>query len=141
MKEFATKHLGALLISTLAVFAPIKGMIIVAGLAVIVDLITGIVAAKKRGEEIKSSKIGITVSKLIIVETAILMCFLIQTYLLDNAFPLVNWVAGVIGVHQIYSIMENLNSISGNQLFTSILTKLTSINHEEKKKGDEPPST
>lgn len=141
MKEFVTKHFGAFIISTLAIFAPIRGMIIVAALAIIVDFILGIVAARKRGEEIKSSKMGVTVSKLLIAETAILMSFLVQTYLLDNAFPLVNWVAGIIGTKEIYSIFESLNSISEGKLFTEILTKLSSVNHETKKKGPEDPPT
>ena len=131
MKEFIAKHTGTLIVSTLAVFAPIKGIIIVAALAIVVDFILGIIAARKRGEQIKSSKMGITVSKLLIAETAILMSFLIQTYLLDNAFPVVNWVAGLIGTKEIYSIMESLNSISGGKLFTEILTRLSSINHKK----------
>ena len=131
MKAFLLKHSEALLISILAVFAPIKSMIIVAALAIILDFVVGIIAAKKRGEEIKSSKMGTTVSKLLIAETAIMMCYLVQHYLIQDAFPLTNWVSGVVGLKEIYSIMESLNSISGGKLFTDILTKLSSINYKK----------
>ena len=132
MKAFLLKHSEALLISLLAIIAPIKGMIVVAALSVFVDFLTGMYAAHKRGEKIKSSKMAVTVTKLFVIETAILMCFFIQTFLLDNAFPLTSWVAGLIGTQQIYSIMENLNSISGGKLFSDILTKLQSINATKK---------
>lgn len=128
MKAFILKHSEALLISTLAVFAPIRAMIIVAALLIILDFIVGIIAAKKRGEEIKSSKMGTTVSKLLIAETAIIMCYLVQHYLLMDSFALVNIAAGIIGTKELYSLMESLNSISGGKMFTEILTKLSSIN-------------
>lgn len=127
MKAFILKHSEALLISTLAVFAPIKAMIIVAALLIVLDFIVGIIAARKRGEEIKSSKMGTTVSKLLIAETSIIMCYLVQHYLLSDSFALVNIVAGIIGTKELYSLMESLNSISGGKMFTEILTKLSSI--------------
>jgi hypothetical protein len=128
MKETILKNTEAVLVGTLAVFAPIKAMIIVSALAVLVDFIVGIMAARKRGESIKSSKMGVTVSKLFIIETAIVMSFLVQTYLLQDAFPLTNWVASIVGVKEIFSIMESLNVISDNKFFTDILTKLGSVN-------------
>lgn len=131
MKAFILKHSEALLISTLAVFAPIKAMIIVAALLIVLDFIIGIIAAKKRGEEIKSSKMGTTVSKLLIAETAIIMTYLVQHYLLLDSFALVNIVAGIIGTKELYSLMESLNSISGGKMFTEILTKLSSINSKK----------
>lgn len=131
MKAFIIKHTEAILISSFAVFAPIRGMIIVAALAIVADFILGIIAAKKRGDEIKSSKMGITVSKLLIAETAIMMCYLVQHYLLQDSFPLTNWVAGIVGLNEIYSIIESLDSISGGKMFKEILTKLSSINHKK----------
>ena len=128
MKAFLIKHSEALLISTLAVFAPVKDVIVVVALSVVVDFVVGIIAAKKRGEEIKSSKMTKSISKLLIIETAIIMGFLIQHYLMADAFSLVNLVAGVFGLKEAYSIMESLNSISGGELFKDILTKLSSIN-------------
>lgn len=149
MKAFLTKNLEPLLISTLAVFAPIKGIIIVTALTIIVDFITGIMAAKKRGEKITSAKMSTTISKLFIAETAILMGFLIQTYLLGDSFPLCNVVAGIYGIKEGKSLFENLNTISGSNLFQSILSLLSSPNNsdtekthqiEEKHDEDKPQS-
>ena len=128
MKAYILKHSEAITISTLAVFAPIKEMIVVAALAVVVDLITGIIAAYKRGEKIKSSKMATTVSKLLVIQTAIIMSFLIQKFLIQDSFPLTSWVSGIIGIQQVYSILENLNSISGGKMFADLLNKLSSIN-------------
>ena len=132
MKAFILKHSEALLISTLAVFAPIRGMVIVALLAVLVDFITGIIAAKKQGIVLESWKMGTSVSRALIYATVICMFFLIQTYLLNNGFQIVNIIAGIIGVKEAYSILENLNKISGNNLFTEALNKLQSINSKKK---------
>lgn len=132
MKAFILKHSEALLISTFAVFSPIKGMVITALLAVLVDFITGIIAAKKQGIVLESWKMGTSVSRALIYATVIMMFFLIQTFLLDNEFKIVNIVAGIIGVKEAYSILENLDKISGSNIFTEVLNKLQSINSKKK---------
>lgn len=143
MKAFLMKHSEALIISTFAIFAPIRGMIAVTVILVVCDFITGVIAAYKKGgiKNVKSYKMGTTISRFIIYLTAICLSFLVQVYMMGNEFPIVNWVAGVISVKELYSVFENLNKISGNNLFVEILNKLSSINYkkDEVKGSEEPP--
>ena len=58
MKDFIT----GLLVSTVAVFAPIKAVILVTGILIFADLFTGIMAARKKGEKITSAGLRRTTS-------------------------------------------------------------------------------
>lgn len=135
MKSLFVKHAEPLLIAILAVFAPIKAVLLVTGFVIFVDLITGIMAARKRGEKITSAALRRTISKMVIYQTAILSGFLIETYLTGDLAPITKIVASVIGVTEGISIFENLNTLSNNKLFSDLLKKLGSKNDEKK----EPP--
>lgn len=144
MKDQVLKYLGALLVSTAAVFAPIKGIIVVTILVVFVDFVLGMLVARKKKIKITSSKMSVTITKLFIFLTAICMSFLVQVFLLDNSFELVKWISALVGAREIFSVMENLNHLSDDKMFTEILTRLSSIHHkkeEQEKKGPlDPPA-
>ena len=135
MKSFL-KTLEPLILSIFGVFAPIKGIIITVGIVIVVDLITGILAARKRGEKITSSAIRRTVSKILIYQTAILTGFLIETYLTQDLVPITKIVASIIGIVEGKSVFENLNAVSDNKLFSEVLKKLGSVNDKEEKKDE-----
>lgn len=124
LKLFATK----MFIASLAVFAPIRGMIIAVLVLILVDLITGVWAAYKRKEAIKSAWMRRTVSKLLVYEIAIMMSFITQTYLCGDLIPMASIAAGLIGMTELKSILENLSSISGEDLIKQIIDKLGSSN-------------
>lgn len=124
MKELLIKT-GVVILSVLA---PIKAVIISVGILIVADLITGIWAAIKRKEKIKSSVMRRTVSKMCIYQLAVICGFLLETFLLANAFPVSKIVAGVIGMVEFKSILENSNSIVGGDVFKSILKKIGSDN-------------
>jgi predicted transcriptional regulator len=136
MKTSIFKNLEPFIISLLAVFAPIKGILLTVGFIILVDLITGIIAARKRGEKITSAALRRTVSKALIYQTAVLTGFLIETYLTGDLVPITKVVASIIGVVEGTSVFENLNAISDNKIFSKVLEKLGSIND---KKKEEPP--
>ncbi len=125
------KYLEPTILAILSIFAPIKGIIFTVGIVILVDLITGIIAAKKRGEKITSAAIRRTVSKILIYQTAILTGFLIETFLTNDLIPITKIVASIIGVVEGKSVFENLNAISDNKLFSDVLKKLGSINDKE----------
>lgn len=122
-------------ISVLAVFAPIGPMISTAIVLILVDLITGLIAAKKRGEEIKSSGIGRTFSKLIVTFIGLCLSFLVEKYMINSTIPLSSLAAGVVGLKELKSVLENLDSINGSSIYKSLVEKLGSIN-DVKKKND-----
>jgi hypothetical protein len=130
MKEW----LQASTISLFAVFAPIKAIIITVGFLIVMDCITGIFAAMKRGEKISSAALRRTVTKAFVYQSAVITGFLVEVYLIDKAFPINKVVAGLIGVVEFKSILENLNTIHGENLFKSIIEKLGSINDKLNKK-------
>jgi hypothetical protein len=121
-----------LLMGSIAVLAPIKAIMIVVGLLIFADLILGIWASIKRGEEIKSSAMRRTISKLVVYQVAIITGFLCETYLLGGTIPISKLVGAAIGMVEIKSIFENSNSILGYDLLKNVLSKLGSDNDKPK---------
>jgi hypothetical protein len=126
-----SSFLGKLSIAVMAALAPIKPVMITVGILILSDLITGIWAAKKRGETITSAALGRTVSKMVVYQTAVVTGFLLQKYLLADAIPIVNIVGGIIGMVEFKSFIENANTIIEGDIFKEILKKLGSKNDSE----------
>jgi hypothetical protein len=117
-----------LIVVLLAVFAPIKTMIIVTVVLVIADLITGVLVARKKGQAITSAGLRRTVTKTGVYFTAICLGFLVEIFMIESIFPISKIVSGLIGVVELKSLMENLNYIYGSDIFKTIIDKLGSIN-------------
>jgi hypothetical protein len=126
------EYLKSLMIAILAVFAPIKAVIVVTGVLVIADLITGVIAAHKRGQQITSAGLRRTVTKTTVYLSAVCLGFLVEKYMIDSILPISKLVSGIIGVVELKSLMENLNTIHGSDLFKSIIDRLGSINDSKK---------
>ena len=127
----------ALLIAGLAALTPIHSMLIVTGVLIFLDLITGVWAALKRNEQIKSAPLRRTVSKLFIYHITIISGYVIQKHMLGDLIPVSNIVAGTIGLVELKSILENGSAILGNNLVKLIIERLGSKNDEVKKVLDE----
>lgn len=117
-----------LLLSIFAVFAPIKALIFSVGFLIFVDCVTGVWAAKTRGEKISSAALRRTVSKMVIYQMAILSGFLVEHYMISELFPISKLVAGAIGMVEFKSVLENSTVITGQDLFKSLIQKLGSKN-------------
>lgn len=115
----------------LAIFAPIKAIVITVFILILVDLIFGIYAAHKRGEAITSAGIRRTVTKIFVYEITILLGFLTQKYLLVDVIPIVNILASLIGVVELKSLLENGNDILGTNIFKSLINQLGSKNDDK----------
>jgi hypothetical protein len=120
--------LQGLIVSLAAVLAPIKAMMITSGALIFVDLITGVWAALKTGDKISSAKLRNTISKAVIYQLAIISGFICEKYLLDGALPVSKLIAGVIGMVELTSVLENANKIFGQNLFAVIVQQLGSSN-------------
>lgn len=131
MKEWLSK----VAVMIVSVLAPIHAVMISVGVLIFSDLVTGVWAAIKRGEHIKSSKLRNSVSKLIIYQIAIISGFVFETYLIGDLMPITKIVAGIIGLVEIKSIFENLNVIYGSDLFKVLINKLGSTNNELNEQG------
>lgn len=117
-------------ITLLAVFAPIKGMVLTVLALVLADLITGVWAAYKLQQPITSAKLRTTVSKLIIYLVAVCVGFLVETYLIDALLPVSKLIAGAIGMVELTSLLENANKILGTDIFKALISKLGSANKD-----------
>ena len=122
------KWLQALVLSCLAVFAPIKAMLLVTGVLIFADLFTGVWAAAKRGEKITSAGLRRTLTKACVYEAALCLGFLAEHYMLDGAIPVTKIVSGLVGLVELKSCYENLNVISGQDLLKTVIDKLGSEN-------------
>jgi hypothetical protein len=124
MKEYLSK----LLVVIIAALAPIQAVIISVGVLVLADMVTGIWAAYKRGETIKSAGLRRTVSKLLIYQIAIITGFVVEQYLVGGLIPIVKILGGVIGLVELKSILENANTINGSDLFKDLISRIGSQN-------------
>lgn len=122
------KFLQPLLVSLLAVFSPIHSILIVSCFLIIADLASGIMAAKKRGEVITSAGYRRTLSKFLVYNLAIISGFLVERYMVSDLVPLSKLIAGVISLTELKSILENLNSINGVDIFKSVIAFVGSKN-------------
>jgi hypothetical protein len=145
MKEW----LHGILVSSVAFLLPIKLVILTAGILIIADLFTGMLAAKKRGEKITSAALSRTVAKMAVYQTVIITGFMLQKNLLGDIVPVINIVGGVIGMVEFKSIIENANTILGTDIFKEIIKKMASRNDSlplsqpsgPEKKDDQAPPT
>ena len=95
------------------------------------DLVLGVMAARKRGEKITSLGFRRTIVKLSIYEVAIMLGFLCETYMTGDLVPISKIIAGFIGITEMKSLMENLNEVSGTDLLKDIISRLASPRSKE----------
>lgn len=135
MKDYVT----GLVISLAAIFAPIKELFLVTLVLILVDLISGILAARKKGQKIQSAGLRRTFTKLLVYMTGIGIGFLIEQFMLEGFIPVSKLAAGLISLVEGKSIFENLDIINGSPIFKSLVHKLGSVNDidEEAKKLQE----
>lgn len=129
--ENVLSFLSKVILTIVAILSPIHTVMIAAGVLIVADLITGIIAAKKRGEPISSAGFRRTVSKMLVFQSAVICGFITEQYLLKGTVPVTNIVASVIGLTELTSILENLNSISGTNLLQDIIKRIGSDNDKK----------
>lgn len=120
-------------LALLAVFAPVEGVLAAVLAMIAADLITGVLAAHKRGEKITSAGIRRTVTKFFVYEVAILLSFICEKYLMGSTIPVVKLISGLVGATEIKSCLENLNEIGGGDLLKQVITKIGSDNQQGQK--------
>ena len=103
--------------------APIKSALLAALGLVFVDLVLGILAARKRGERITSYGLRRTTAKVLCFEAAIVLAFIVEHYMMGGMVPLTHVVSGFIGMHELASCYENLQALTGQDL-SALVTKI-----------------
>lgn len=128
MKEWIVKGLIVLC----SILSPIKPIIIACGVLIVADMITGMFAAKKRKETIKSAEMRRSLTKMVVYQIAIISGFVLEVYMLSNFIPVSKVVAGVIGMVEFKSILENASTIAGQDILKMVMDKLGSKNAGKK---------
>lgn len=127
--ESLTKWIEAVIITLTAIFAPVQSLLLTTGIMIFVDLITGILSARKRGESVTSAGLRRSISKLFVYELTLIMAFLAEKYMSD-ILPFVKMASGTITLVEMKSIYENLNVISGGELLKGLINTLGSVNQK-----------
>ena len=125
------KYLEALGLMLISIFAPIQAVLATTLALIAVDLISGVVAAAKRGEKITSAGFRRSISKLIVYEVALMIGFVAETYMLPF-LPVTKMISSLISLTELKSIFENMDSASGGGLLKTIIDKLGSENAQPK---------
>lgn len=115
-----------LLLIVIAFLLPIKGVILAVGCAIMADTITGIIKAKKNNDEITSRKLSVVVSKMILYQSAIILFYIIEKFILadivglftDLPFIVTKIVAITLISIELKSVNENYIAIKGYSLWT-----------------------
>lgn len=118
------KYLENLAIASLAVFAPAKSALLAVLALCLADMVFGIIAARRTGAPVTSRGLKRTIVKILVYEAALLCAFLTGQYLIGELIPVMKLVAGLVGVTELKSILENLSTIQGSPLLTKAVTKL-----------------
>ena len=111
-----------------AFFLPISGILIMIGVLISIDTITGIWKAKKLGDKITSRKLSSIISKLALYEITVIMFFLIDKFILNEIiltffsvpFMLTKVTALVLASIEVMSINENYKIVKGIDLWQSM---------------------
>lgn len=128
MKEWIIKGLIVLA----AILAPIKPMLLACGALIVADMVTGMFAAAKRKEAIRSAEMRRSLTKMVVYQTAIISAFVLEKYMLDGLVPVSKVVSGVIGMVEFKSILENASTIAGKDILQLVMDKLGSKNAKVK---------
>jgi hypothetical protein len=111
-----------------AFFLPISGILIMIGVLISIDTITGIWKAKKIGDKITSRKLSAIISKLALYEVTVIMFFLIDQFILNDIiltffsvpFMLTKIVALVLSSIEVMSINESYKQVYHLDLWQSM---------------------
>lgn len=103
-------------------FSPTFGMVMCIGFFVSVDFVTGILAARKLGEPITSSKMRLTIGKFAAYGIGVLTAHVMERHFIPD-FPAMKVVAGLISYIEVKSLNENIEKITGHNIFKSVLGK------------------
>ena len=110
------------LFASLAVFLPIKELMLTIGFLVSADLIVGIWKAIKTKQRIRSRRMSDTVTKLLLYQLAIMSGFLIETFIISELIPITKLIATVIAIIEFKSIVESIEAVTGKGLWSKIKT-------------------
>lgn len=115
-------------LAAVGVFAPVQAIMVVILVLVMLDLVTGILAAQKRAEVISAARLRRSISKMVAYQSALIAGYLLEVFILGSAIPVAKLIGAAVGVVEATSCLENANTIAGKSIFGAVLARLGSRN-------------
>lgn len=117
----------------LAFIAPIQGLLILTWCLLIADMVTGVWAAKKRGEAITSSKMSMTITKIVLYSMALLVTKGAEdVFSILGVVKLTHVAGAVIVAVELKSMYENIYQITGIKIWSYVLSQFKILRDIEK---------
>ena len=124
LKAYSMQLLG--IISSF--FMPISGILILIGVSVIVDTITGVWKSRKMKVPITSRKLSAVISKILLYEVTVMLFYLIDYFIINDIvltffsveLLITKILALVLVSIEVISLNENIKAVKGIDLWTSL---------------------
>lgn len=120
---WAIYFLKASIATVWAFIAPIHLLMFAVFFVIMVDLLTGVWAAKHGGKAITSRGLRKTIVKIFLYNLAVLTGWLIEMSVTD-LLPIVKLIGAAITFTELFSVLENIQRISGTNIFKKLIDKL-----------------
>ena len=109
-------------------FLPISGILILIGVSVIVDTITGVWKSKKLGTPITSRKLSAVISKILLYEVTVMLFYLIDYFIINDIvltffsveLRITKILALVLVSIEVISLNENIKAVKGIDIWDSL---------------------
>lgn len=125
MKVLDWNSLGSsFLLALLAFISPIKWLIVGVGALILLDTVSGLYRVYKLKQEISSKRFGHIVSKFLLYNIAIISGYILQLMIGLDILPLAKIISCAIGLTELKSITENVNQITGIDLWKFVISYL-----------------
>lgn len=115
---------------TLGFLIPVADFMMLCGLLVVIDFITGVLAAKKRKEPLRSKGFQRTITKIVLYFLAILLSRgmdVVFLYNVDFKFSFTYIVAGFVCLTEFKSNLENIGVLTGTDIWKHIASRIPKI--------------
>ncbi len=124
LKAYSMQLLG--IISSF--FMPISGILILIGVSVIVDTITGVWKSRKMKTPITSRKLSAVISKILLYEVTVILFYLIDYFIINDIvltffsveLLITKILALVLVSIEVISLNENIKAVKGIDIWDSL---------------------
>lgn len=117
---YCKQVLSKLIFLVIAYLAPINVMFHAIWFFLVVDLITGIWKAIKKGEAIRSLGLRRTIEKFLFYTLSVVVVYVVDKTFFGNMSHLSSIIGGYIAITEVISIFENIAEITGHNIFLKI---------------------
>jgi hypothetical protein len=131
INEWTVNKLGLLIAWAMIYFAPLVPFMLVVTAFIGLDYITGISAAKKRGEEITSKRRKDSITKTLAYQATLITAYFVEKHFIPE-FPCLKLVAGFIAYVEVTSIDENVKTITGKSILGELIKKFPQISNKKR---------